>query len=228
VAAVLGYAALALLLVGVVWRVGCWLATPSSRRIVLTPAPRSAAGVAWRLFHETVVFTSLWRASPWTWLFGWCFHLGLLLVLLQHLRYVTAQWWPWVSWLAAHGHVATTLMLGGLMGLWLRRVLVDRVRWISRPSDHALLALLAAIALSGAWMKYLEPVNVLAVKAFVRGLLCLAPVPLPHHAVLLIHLSLVALLMALFPFGKLMHGPGVWLNPVRAQTDSARERVARR
>ena len=110
----------------------------------------------------------------------------------------------------------------------MRRMLVDRVRFVSRPSDHALLALLAGIALSGAWMKYLDPVNVVAVKSFVRGILLFAPEPVPRHAVLLIHLVLAALLVALFPFGKLMHGPGLWVNPVRAQTDTARERGVRR
>ena len=92
------YMALALLVVGVVWRVFAWLSTPSRRRVVLTPAPRGTWGVVWRLGHESLAFTSLWRASRWTWLFGWCFHLGLALLLLQHLRYVTPGWWFWVNW----------------------------------------------------------------------------------------------------------------------------------
>ena len=84
--AVLAYGALMLLLVGLIWRVNAWLATPSSLRRVLTPAPRGVAGVIWHLFHESVAFMSLWRASPWTWLFGWCFHAALVLVLQQLAR----------------------------------------------------------------------------------------------------------------------------------------------
>jgi hypothetical protein len=29
-------------------------------------------------------------------------------------------------------------------------------------------------------------------------------------------------LLVIFPFGKLMHGPGLWLNPTRAQVDKPR------
>jgi len=216
------YAALALLAGGIAWRISAWLRTPSRRRVPVTPAPRSRAGVVWRMVHETLLFTTLLRASPWTWLFGWCFHLGLALVLLQHLRYVTEGWWGWVGWLAAHGHVASALLVFGLAGLWLRRLLVDRVRFVTRPSDHAVLALLAAIAASGIALKYLAPVNVLAVKGFARGVLGLAPQPLPEHGLLLVHVALALVLIALFPYGKLMHGPGLWLNPTRARPDDAR------
>ena len=104
---------------------------------------------------------------------------------------------------------------------------MDRVRWVSRPSDHALLALIAALGVSGVWMKYADPASVVAVKAFVRGIVFLDPLPLPHHAVLVVHVLLAGVLMAVFPFGKLMHGPGLWLNPVRAQRDDARERRRR-
>lgn len=220
--------AVATFLLGLAWQLAAWLRTPSRRRIVLTPAPRGAAGVAWRLLRESVLFESLWRADRWTWLFGWLFHVGLLLVLLQHLRYLTEQWWAWVAWLAAYGHLASAALLFGLFGLWARRVFIARIRWISRPSDHAMLALIAAIALSGIAMKYAWPSDVVAVKGFVRGLLTLAPAPLPVSAVLLVHIVLGALLIALYPFGKLMHGPGVWLNPIRAQRDDARERGMRR
>lgn len=228
VAAVILLGALACFALGLCWRVMLWLRTPSRRRIALTPAPRGTAGVIWSLARESMLFPTLWRASPWTWLFGWLLHLGLLLVLLQHLRYVTSEWWTWVAWLAAYGHLASAALLVGLTGLWARRVFVERIRWITRPADHAMLALIAAIACSGITIKYALPVDVVAVKDFVRGALSLDPEPLPRHGVLVLHLVLAALLIALFPFGKLLHGPGLWLNPTRAQADDARERGARR
>ena len=227
VAVVALYGAVAAFVLGLGWRCVLWLRTPSRRRIALTPAPRGAAGVLGSLLLETLLFPTLWRASPWTWLFGWLFHVGLLLVLLQHLRYVSVDWWTWVAWLAAYGHLASAALLIGLAGLWARRVLIARMRWITRPADHAMLALIAAIALSGVAMKYALPVDVVAVKSFVRGVLTLQPQPMPRHGVLLAHLALGTALIALFPFGKLVHGAGLWLNPTRAQADDARERGAR-
>lgn len=221
-----GYLALGVLAGGVAWRFVHWLRVPAPRRIPVTPAPLTWPGVVWRMVVETVLFATLWRASRWTWLCGWCFHVGLLLVLLQHLRYVTADWWPWVTWLSARGHLASGLMLAGLAGLWARRVGVDRVRWVTRPADHAALALLAALAGSGVLLKYVWPVNVLAVKAWARGLLDLAPAPIPEHGALLLHVALAIVLALVFPFGKLMHGPGLWVNPTRARPDDARRTAA--
>ena len=39
----------------------------------------------------------------------------------------------------------------------------------------------------------------------------------------LIHLGLVALLMIIFPFSKLLHVPGVFFSPTRNQVDNPRE-----
>jgi len=50
-------------------------------------------GVALRLTREVVFFESLFKASKWTWIFGWMFHAALLLVLLRHLRYFQQPVW---------------------------------------------------------------------------------------------------------------------------------------
>jgi len=41
---------------------------------------------------------------------------------------------------------------------------------------------------------------------------------------LLIHLGLVAALMIIFPYSKLLHAPGVFFSPTRNQVDNPRER----
>jgi nitrate reductase gamma subunit len=48
--------------------------------------------------------------------------------------------------------------------------------------------------------------------------------PLPPDPVLLTHLALVALLMIIFPFSKLLHAPGIFFSPTRNQVDNPRER----
>ncbi|MDP2707230.1 MAG: respiratory nitrate reductase subunit gamma, partial [Burkholderiales bacterium] len=108
-------------------------------------------------------------------------------------------------------------------GLWARRFLVDRVRYISSPSDHLMLALLVAIAASGLAMKYVAPTDIVALKAFFLGLMVFSWQPLPADPVLLIHLALVAALMIVFPMSKLLHAPGVFFSPTRNQADNPRE-----
>ncbi len=47
--------------------------------------------------------------------------------------------------------------------------------------------------------------------------------PLPADPLLAVHLGLVALLMIVFPFSKLLHAPGIFFSPTRYQNDNARE-----
>lgn len=222
--ALLFYVATAILLVGVARKIWIFARTPQPLKIPTTPAPTTRAGVVWRMAKEVTVFESLFKSNKWIWLFGWVFHAALLLVLLRHLRYFTEPVWGWVALLQPFGIYAGFAMLAGLAGLWARRILVDRVRYISSPSDHLMLALLVAIAASGLAMKYLVHTDIVALKAFFLGLMYFHWQPLPADPVLLIHLTLVAVLMIVFPASKLLHAPGVFFSPTRYQVDDPRER----
>jgi len=217
------YAATIILIVGIALRIWKYAQTPAPLKIPTMPAPRTQTGVALRMFREVVFFESLFRSNKWTWIFGYLFHFGLLLVLLRHLRYFTEPVWFWVNWVQPFGKYAAFAMVAGLLGLWARRFLVDRVRYISTPSDHLMLALLVGIGMSGLGMAYLAHTDIVSVKAFFLGLMRLSPQPLPNDPFLLVHLGLVATLMIIFPISKLMHAPGVFFSPTRNQTDSSRE-----
>ena len=209
---------------GLAWTLVVYARMPAPPRMATTPAPTTVMGVIGRLVRELVLFESLFRASKWTWLFGWLFHAGLLLVLVQHLRYVTADWWAWVAWVHAYGIYASAAMTFGLLGLWARRIFVARVRYVTSPSDHLMLALLVALAASGMFMKYAAPVDVVAVKGFMRGVLFLDWQYLPASAVLWLHVALASVLLLVFPFSKLLHAPGLFFSPTRNQADDPRER----
>jgi len=218
------YIATIILVVGVAMRIKKYAQTPSPLVIPTMPAPRTETGVAFRMFREVAFFESLFRSNKWTWIFGYLFHFGMLLVLLRHLRYFTEPVWFWVNWVQPFGKYAAFAMVIGLLGLWARRFLVDRVRYISTPSDHLMLALLVGIGMSGLGMAYLAHTDIIAVKAFFLGLMRFSPQPLPTDPLLLVHLGLVALLMIIFPISKLLHAPGIFFSPTRNQTDSSRER----
>ncbi|HJS38998.1 MAG TPA: respiratory nitrate reductase subunit gamma [Burkholderiales bacterium] len=222
--ALLFYAAAGILVLGVARKCWVYARTPQPLKIPIPPAPTTRGGVALRMLVEVTLFRQLFRSSKWTWLFGWMFHVALLLVLLRHLRYFTEPVWFWVDLVQPFGLYAAFAMLAGLAGLWARRVLVDRVRYITSPSDHLMLALLAAIAASGLAMKYVAHTDIVALKAFFLGLMAFDWQPLPADPALLVHLTLVALLMIVFPISKLLHAPGVFFSPSLNQVDDARER----
>lgn len=222
--AVLLSAAAVVFLIGLGLRIRLYLGTPAPLRIPTTPAPTRTSGVALRLAREAVFFESLFRSNKWTWVFGWMFHAALLLVLLRHLRYFQQPVWSAVAWMQPFGMYAGFAMAAGLAGLWARRFLVARVRYISTPSDHLMLALLLAIAASGLALRWLAHTDIVALKAFALGLVRLDWQPLPADPALLAHLALVALLLLVFPISKLLHAPGLFFSPTRNQADDARER----
>jgi nitrate reductase gamma subunit len=222
--AALLYICAALLVAGLALKLRLYLRTPAPLPIPTTPAPTTRGGVALRLAREVVFFESLFRASKWTWVFGWTFHAALFLVLLRHLRYFQQPVWAPVEMVQAVGAYAGFALVAGLAGLWARRWLVDRVRYISTPSDHLHLALLLAIGASGLVMRFLRHTDIVALKEFTLGLLRFDLNPLPADGPLLVHLALVAVLMAIFPISKLMHAPGLFFSPTRNQADTARER----
>jgi len=222
--ALLFYFATAMLVGGVGYKCWVYARTPQPLKIPIPPAPTTRGGVVLRMLIEVTLFRALFRANKWIWLFGWLFHVALLAVLLRHLRYFTEPVWGWVALMQPLGLYAGFAMLVGLAGLWARRFLVDRVRYISSPSDHLMLALLVAIAASGLVMKYVAHTDIVALKAFFLGLARFDWQPLPADPALLVHLALVATLMIIFPLSKLLHAPGVFFSPTLNQMDDARER----
>jgi nitrate reductase gamma subunit len=221
--ALLFYAATLTCAVGLAWRIRDYARTPAPLKIPTTPAPTGAGGVVLRMLREVVLFESLFKSNLWIWLFGWMFHVALALVLARHLRYFTEPVWFWVVWIQPFGLYGGLALAAGLAGLWARRFFVPRIRYISTPSDHLMLSLLLGIAVSGLSMKFMSHTDIVAVKAFALGLILFDWQPLPAHPGLYLHLALVALLLLVFPFSKLLHAPGVFFSPGRNQADNPRE-----
>jgi nitrate reductase gamma subunit len=217
------YAATLLLLVGLVYKIVDYARTPAPLKIPTTPAPTTQSGVMYRMAKEVVLFESLFKSNKWIWVFGWLFHFGLFLVLARHLRYFTEPVWLWVGFIQPFGKYASFMMVVGLAGLLARRFLVDRVRYISTPSDFLMLVLLIAIGLSGMLMTFVVHTDIVALKAFFMGLMYFDIQPVPQDPILLAHLTMVALLMVIFPISKLLHAPGVFFSPTRNQADNPRE-----
>jgi nitrate reductase gamma subunit len=222
--AVLFYFAAGLFAVGLSYRIYTYARTPAPLKIPTTPAPRTQFGVVMLMAREVFLFQSLFKGSIWTWLFSMMFHAGLALVLLRHLRYFIDPVWSWVNFIQPFGIYAGFLMVAGLGGLWARRFLVDRVRYISTPSDHLMLALLISIGATGLSMKFIAHTDIIAVKDFFMGLMSFSLSPLPADPLIYLHLSMIALLMIIFPYSKLLHAPGLFFSPSRNQVENSRDK----
>lgn len=218
------YAATAILIAGLANKIIQFAKTPAPLKIPTTPAPTTQTGVVLRMFREVAFFESLFKGTKWTWLFGYVFHIALFLVLFRHLRYFINPVPAPVELVQPLGMYGGFAMVAGLFGLWARRFLVDRVRYISAASDHLMLMLLIGIGISGLSMTFGVHTDVVAVKAFFIGLMTFNFSELPADLLLLVHLALVASLMIIFPYSKLLHVPGVFFSPSRNQVDNPREK----
>ena len=218
------YFAFLVLAIGLVYRIYEYAKVPAPLKIPTPPAPKTKQGVAVRIFREVVLFESLFHSTKWTWLFGWLFHFTLLLAAFRHLRYFTDPVWFWVVIIQPFGKYGSILMLIGLAGLLVRRIVVDRVRYISAPSDHLILVLLLCITTTGMAMSFYLGADVISVKSFFIGLMTFNIQNIPSDPVLISHLVMVAFLMIIFPYSKLLHAPGLFFSPSRNQVDNAREK----
>ncbi|MBF0304425.1 MAG: respiratory nitrate reductase subunit gamma [Alphaproteobacteria bacterium] len=222
--AVLFYAATIVLVAGLGLKVAQYVRVPAPLKIPTTPAPLTQGGAAFRVAREVVIFESLFKSNKWLWAMAVMFHFGLVLVLIRHVRYFIEPVPMVITLMQPFGIYGGLLMIIGLFMLLGRRLVLPRIRYITGPSDLLMLVLLIGIGCSGALMVNFVHTDIIGVKAFFLGLMTFNWQKLPADPLLYVHLALVAALMLVFPFSKLLHVPGIFFSPTRNQVDDARER----
>ncbi|MFT5506001.1 MAG: nitrate reductase gamma subunit [Gammaproteobacteria bacterium] len=209
---------------GLFFKIRQYWQTEAPLKIPTTPAPITTGGVWLRMGRELVFFESLFKSNKWIWLFGWLFHASLVLVLARHLRYFQSEPWFWVNLIQPFGKYAAWGMLIGLTGLLVRRFVVDRVRYISSPSDYLMLILLIMIGGTGLLMQIIFRTDIILLQQFFLNLMALQISAFPDGVTLVLHLLGVLILLLIFPFSKLLHAPGIFFSPTRNQVDNPREK----
>ncbi|MBI5816607.1 MAG: respiratory nitrate reductase subunit gamma [Nitrospinae bacterium] len=217
------YAAAAVFIFGLAAKVYGYAVTPAPLKIPTTPAPATSGGVALRMASEIFLFSSLFKGNKWTWIGGYAFHVTFALVIFRHLRYFLQPVPEIVSLAGPPGVWAGVLLAGAAGYLFVRRIAVDRVKYISSGADYFALILIGSIAATGLIMKFLLRADVASVKSFMMGIVTFSPVNMPADAMFIVHLLLVMALMVYFPFSKLVHMGGIFFSPTRNQVDDCRE-----
>ncbi len=261
---VIPYAAFAIFLGGVVYRVLRWAGAPVPFRIPTTcgqqkslrwikhnplESPQNTAGVVGRMALEVLLFRSLFRntkvelrgerplygGAKWLWLAGLVFHWSLLFIVLRHLRFFLEPVPQVVNMLANLDgffeigvptlYLTDVAILLGVSYLFLRRVVIPQMRYISLPSDYFPLFLILGVALSGVLTRYFYKVDLLGVKELSLGWVRFHPVATEGIGLFFyVHLFLISVLLAYLPMSKLMHMGGVFLSPTRNLANNSRMR----
>ena len=203
--------------------------------------PSTSLGVIVRMAFEVLLFRSLFRntkaelrdgpnlsygSTKWLWLGGLAFHWTFLIILIRHFRlFLEPVPIPIKIMESLDGffqvgapvlYLTDLIFLGAVTFLFLRRVIIPQVRYISLAADYFPLFLIGAIGSSGVLMRYFLKTDVVGIKELTMGLITFSPVvPQTIGTLFYIHLFLVSALFAYFPMSKLMHMAGVFLSPTR-------------
>ena len=198
--------------------------------------------VVGRMLLEVFAFRSLFKntkaeihdgpklvygSAKWLWLFGLAFHYCFLIIVVRHMRLFLnpvpafigkIEFFDGLFQIGVPVLYQTDLIfVGAVTFLFLRRVLIPQVRYISFAADYFPLFLIFAIAATGILMRYFFRVDIVSIKQLTVGLATFSPT-LPGTdigSIFYIHVFLVSALLAYFPFSKLMHLGGVFLSPTR-------------
>ena len=211
--------------------------------------PATAGQTFIRMLLEVLCFRSLFRntkldnrvgegrvgygSEKSLWLFALIFHYSFLVVFIRHFRFfldpvpmvVTGiEFVDSILQIAAPTlYLTDVFLVVGVSFLLARRLFDPKMSYISLAADYFPLLLILSIALTGIWMRYFAKVDVIAIKQLVIGLVSFKPLIPPNIDVTFyIHLFLVCVLWAYFPFSKLMHLGGVFLSPSRNLPNNTR------
>ena len=178
------------------------------------------------------------------WVGALAFHYAFLVVLIRHLRlfiepvpflvqlvetvdsfFRVEIIYPAFKFGVPGVYISGFILLAAVSYLFLRRLFVPQVKYISIASDYFPLFLIFGIALSGIFMRYITKIDVTAAKQLTLGLITFRPIiPEGVGALFFVHIFFVSVLLAYFPFSKLMHLGGIFLSPTRNMPTDTRAR----
>jgi nitrate reductase gamma subunit len=204
-------------------------------KIVLTPAPKTASGVAKRLAEEILCFSSLFKADGFLWMAAWLFHASLVLLFVGHLGGLVIPKFAEATLglnesqfehlAQVSGSAVGIVAIATVLWLLIRRMTAERPRAISTFSDFFALILLLLILGTGNHMRFMGGLDILQARQFVGGWLAFHPVPPPSNPVFAAHVLLVSVLLVYIPFSKLVHiGGAALFSPTLNQRNDPRER----
>lgn len=220
---ILPYIAGSIFLIGVVYRVMSWLKAPVPFQLTLFPAPKDGAGRVTAIATEMALFKSLYKNNKSLWLWAWLLHISLAMVIGGHVVgiYYLMNQFTLVGLTPADsqalssvfGTIAGIILMVALVVLFWRRISEPEVKRLSDPADFFDLILLLMIVITGNHMRLPNVhVDLAAIKAYMGGLLTFNPIPIPDNLVFIGHFLLVNIFLIYFPFSKLMHLVGFFVN----------------
>ena len=228
------YLAIAVFVIGMAWRIRGWMTTPRSLiPLGMFPKPKTKTGRFFKMLKDTLIAPQSFKIEPAMWLAAMAFHIAALGAFVGHLRLIhefpvlpsllgEAGMNAFAAW---SGSIAGILMLLAVI-FWIARRTYGPYKTISVPEDYLLLVLLLGVVVMGDHMRFVYGgiVHAATYREWFTSLLVFKPsfpAELTSSNVgvsLGTHMLFVDLFLIYFPFSKLIHSIGSFVqNYVRSE-----------
>ena len=211
-------------------------------------SPSTGLGVIGRMALEVLFFRSLFRnlktqvgdgkqvtygEAKWLWAAGLAFHWSFLIILVRHMRFFIEQVPAAIKLIegldsflqvgAPLFYMTDAVILASVTYLFIRRIGIPQVKYISLIADYFPLFLILGIAVTGVLLRYFTKTDIISVKVLAMGLISFNPsVPETIGVMFFVHLFLLSVLFAYIPLSKLVHLGGVFMSPTRNLANNSR------
>ena len=200
-----------------IYRFRSWLKAPQPGKMTLFPAGGSPFK---EVLAETLFFPSLFKGDRVLWVFAWFFHITLALVFVGHIRVFSTMIDGMLmkfgmtsdgidSMSSISGGAAGILLLATGILLFVRRLIIPRVREITGIPDFLAPLLIIAIIVTGDWIRFTGHFELEQTRVWTASLLTFSPI-IPADGMFLLHILLAQALIAFIPFSKILHFGGIF------------------
>ncbi len=219
VAGIMVYPAVAIFILGMVYRVYQWSRSQKARiKTGVFPKPAGGAARGFKVGIDSFFFPQVTKVDRSIWIFTILFHFALLGAFVGHLR-LFHEFTPLLNLLGPKGMDRFALWSGGVMGIllivalayYLFRRLASPYKEISVPEDFILLFLLVLVVVMGDHMRFLGKIHAADYRIYFQSLIAFRPsfppvlANSPTRWALDVHVLFANLLLIFFPFSKLIH-----------------------
>lgn len=232
VAGILVYVAVAIFLLGTVYRIYQWFrVTRSSVKLGMFPRPKNKWARGIKLVKDSFLYPQVLDVDATMWFFVLLLHIGGIGAFVGHLRLFN-EFTPLANALGEEGMAQFALWTGGTVGIILLvsvtylilRRFKSPYKDLSTPEDYLLLVLVLVILLFGNHLRFFGDVHVAEYREYIHSLLAFRPAFPEAIAesstkwVLVSHVLTANLLFIYFPFSKLIHSIGTFAgNLIRSE-----------
>ena len=202
IANILPYVTLGVFFIALLYNFVKWLVMPRPVVWALLPAKHSTVDILLTIVKRIFTLPGPRKVDKTVWVLAWLFHIGLIVSLSLHAKYILMPTFPAEYYLGSAAGVAAAI---GTLGFLIRRIDIAKDKVDSTFADYFALILLMVTLSLGAYLRIAGVMDHEQMWAWVQGILTLKPVTPPDHPLFLTHILLAQIYMMYLPFKTLIH-----------------------